>query len=342
MGVDYREQYKTEHLEPFFPNEIVKMIIVVLCTLALLTFLAVLPVFLEHLGIEGLAHEQEPADPASTPPHIRPEWYFLAVYQYLKLMPSEVLGISGKALGILTQMVVVGLLFLFPFWAPLRSAQVDRDEWPAGLVTLLIHGLAFAVPAGVLLWVRSRMEMPYADIIHPMYVWPVLWIAGYVLAGLLMRRVGFDDAFKWLLLLNTTLILIGLQALAFLVVLGQGLSWAISPVAAYSSGLALFLATTLIILWTLRRRIAGTDQGLRVKLMLAITTEGLALFLGLTIWAMWPPGGLFAGGPHDETRRFLFAVAVMAFAVLVFYAFVLTERRTVLRTLSPEERDRLP
>jgi len=26
MGVDYREQYKAEHLEPFFPNEIVKMI----------------------------------------------------------------------------------------------------------------------------------------------------------------------------------------------------------------------------------------------------------------------------------------------------------------------------
>ena len=40
MGVDYREQYKPEHLEPFFPHEIVKMIIVVLCTLALLMFLS--------------------------------------------------------------------------------------------------------------------------------------------------------------------------------------------------------------------------------------------------------------------------------------------------------------
>jgi hypothetical protein len=342
MGVDYREQYKPEHLEPFFPNEIVKMIIVVLCTVALLTFLAVLPVFLEHLGVAGMAHEQQPADPSSTPPHIRPEWYFLAVYQYLKLMPSEVLGISGKALGILTQMIVVGLLFLFPFWYPLRSAQVSKDEWPAGFVTLLLHGLAFGIPAAVLLWVRSRMEMPYADIIHPMYVWPILWIGGYILAGLVMKRAGFDDAFKWLLLLNTTVILIGLQALAFLVVLGQGLSWAISPVAAYALGFALFLITTLLLLWVLARRIAGTDQTLRVKLMLAITTEGLALFLGLTIWAMWPPGGLFAGGPHDETRRFLFAVALMAFAVIVFYAFVLTERRTVLRTLSPEEREQLP
>jgi hypothetical protein len=342
MGVDYREQYKPEHLEPFFPNEIVKMIIVVLCTLALLMFLAVLPVFLEHLGIADMAHEQAPADPSSTPPHIRPEWYFLAVYQYLKLMPSEVLGVSGKALGILTQMIVVGLLFLFPFWYPLRSARVSKDEWPAGLVTLALHGLAFTLPAGMLLWVRSRLEMPYADIIHPMYVWPVLWVGGYLLAGLVMRRAGFGDAFKWLLLLNSTVVLIGLQALAFLVVLGQGLSWAISPLAAYGIGFALFVATTLLLLWVLARRIAGTDQTLGVKLMLAVTTEGLALFLGLTIWAMWPPGGLFAGGPHDETRRFLFAVALMAFAVVVFYAFVLTERRTVLRTLSPEERDQLP
>ena len=342
MGVDYREQYKPEHLEPFFPNEIVKMIIVVLCTLALLTFLAVLPVYLEHLGVEGIAHEQEPANPGSTPPHIRPKWYFLAVYQYLKLMPSEVLGISGKALGILTQMIVVGLLFLFPFWAPLRSARVDKDDWRAGLLTLLIHWLAFAVPAGILLWVRSGMAMPYADLMHPMYVWPVLWIAGYVLAGVVMWKAGFGDAFKWLLLLNTGLILMGFQAMAFLVVLGQGLSWTLSPVLAYGIGLVLFLMSSIVIVWVLRRRIAGTDQSLRVKLLAAFTTEGLAMFLGLTIWAMWPPGGLFSGGPHDETRRFLFAVAVMAFAVIVFYAFLITEWCTVHRTLSPEERDQLP
>jgi quinol-cytochrome oxidoreductase complex cytochrome b subunit len=342
MGVDYREQYKPEHLEPFFPNEIVKMIIVVLCTLALLTFLAVLPVCLEHLGVEGFAHEQQPADPASTPPHIRPEWYFLAVYQYLKLMPSEVLGISGKALGILTQMVVVGLLFLFPFWCPLRSAQVDRDEWRTGLLTLLVHWLAFAVPAGVLLWVRSRMAVPYGDIVHPMYVWPVLWIFGYIGAGLLMKRAGLSDAFRWLLLLNTGVILTGFQGLTFLVVLGQGLSWAIDPAIAYAVGLVLFVISTIVIVWFLIRRMAGNDGRLRVRLMAGLTTEGLALFLGLTIWAMWPPGGLFAGGPHDETRRFLFTVFLMALAVTVFYAFLITEWRTVHRTLSPEERDQLP
>jgi hypothetical protein len=174
-----------------------------------------------------------------------------------------------------------------------------------------------------------------------LYVWPVVWIAAYVLAGVAMKKVGFGDAFKWLLLLNTGLILMGLQAMAFLVVLGQGLSWTIAPVLAYGIGLALFLVSSLFIVWVLRRRIAGTDQSLRVKLWRPSRRRAW-LFLGLTIWAMWPPGGLFSGGPHDETRRFLFTVFIMAFAVTVFYAFVLTEWRTVRRTLSPEERDQLP
>ncbi|MHC4677502.1 MAG: hypothetical protein ACYTEK_02295 [Planctomycetota bacterium] len=193
MGVDYREQYKPEHLESFFPHEIVKMIIVVLCTLALLMCLAILPTYLENLGIQGIGHQEDPADPATTPPHIRPEWYFLAVYQYLKLMPSEVLGIGGKALGILTQMVVVALLFLVPFWYPLRAARVNKNDWRVGLSTLGLQWLVFLIPAAVLLWFRNRMPDPYRDIIHPMFVWPVLWIAGYVAAGCLMRKVRLSD-----------------------------------------------------------------------------------------------------------------------------------------------------
>ncbi|MHC4511563.1 MAG: hypothetical protein ACYTAO_21865 [Planctomycetota bacterium] len=311
MGVDYREQYKPEHLESFFPHEIVKMIIVVLCTLALLMCLAILPTYLENLGIQGIGHQEDPADPATTPPHIRPEWYFLAVYQYLKLMPSEVLGIGGKALGILTQMVVVALLFLVPFWYPLRAARVNKNDWRVGLSTLGLQWLVFLIPAAVLLWFRNRMPDPYRDIIHPMFVWPVLWIAGYVAAGCLMRKVRLSDAFGWLKLLNTGLILIGFQALIFFVVLGQGLSWAIGPATGYFIGLVLI-------------------------------TEGLVLFLGLTIWAMWPAGGLIpAEGTHGETRSFAYSVALMGLALAVFYAFLITELRTVHRTLKPEERDQL-
>lgn len=342
MGVDYRGQYKPEHLEPFFPNETVKMIIVVLCTLALLMFLVILPTYLENLGVHGLAHGEDPADPATTPPHIRPEWYFLAVYQYLKLMPSEVLGIGGKALGILTQMVVVILLFLLPFWYPLRAARVNKHEWPAGLLTFGLQYVVFLLPAAVLLWFRAHMPAPFRDVIHPMFVWPVLWLVAFVAVGWLMRRVRLRDAFRWLTLFNMGLVLIGFQALMFFVVLGQGLSWAVGPAVGYCAGLLLFVPSVIIIIWFLMRRIAGDDEHLRVKLMAGLITEGLVLFLGLTIWAMWPAGGLVpAEGAHSETRGFAYSVAVIVFALTVFYAFLITEFRTVHRTLKPQERDQL-
>lgn len=342
MGVNYRGQYRPEHLEPFFPHEIVKMIIAVLCTLALLMFLVVLPVFLEQVGVHGISHVEEPADPSSTPAHIRPEWYFLGVYQYLKLMPSEILGISGKALGIFTQMIVVILLFLVPFWYPLRSAHVDRKDWPMGLVTFLLEWLVFLACAGAMLWLRSKIPAPYNDILHPMFVWPGLWVAAYVGAGLLIGRRRFADAWKWLKLLNIGVALIGFQGLVFLVVLGQGLSWTIRPVIAYLIGAGLFLAATVVIGWFVVRRAAGTDERLRGKLMTGFVTEGLILFLSLTIWAMWPVEGLFgAAGAHGETRRFLFAVGLMVFALTVLGAFLLNELRVVHRTLDAEERDKL-
>ncbi len=342
MGVDYREQYKPRHLEPFFPHEIAKMIIVVLCTLALLMFLVTLPTFLESLGVHGIAHAEDPADPGVTPAHIRPEWYFLAVYQYLKLMPSEVLGIGGKALGILTQMVVVVLLFLLPFWYPLRAARLNRNQWHLGLLTLGIQWLVFLAPAAVMLWFRSKMPDPYRDIIHPMFVWPVLWAVGFVAAGCLMYKTWLKDAFEWLKLLNIGLVFIGFQALTFFVVLGQGLSWAIGPATGYFVGLLFFLPASVVVVWFVVRRAGGHDAAIRVKVMTGLITEALVLFLGLTIWAMWPAGGLIPEeGAHSETRSFAYSVALIVFALTVFYAFLITELRTVHRTLKPEERDQL-
>jgi Cytochrome b(C-terminal)/b6/petD len=342
MGVDYREQYKSEHLEPFFPNEIVKMIIVVLCTLAFLMFLVVLPTYLQNMGIHGIVQAEDPADPSTTPLHIRPEWYFLAVYQYLKLMPSEVLGIGGKALGILTQMIVVVVLFLVPFWYPLRAARVKKSEWRAGLAIFALQWTTFLIPAALLLWFRSKMPDPYRDVIHPMFVWPVLMFVGYVGVGCLMCRTRLKNAFEWLKLLNTGLVLIAFQALTFFVVLGQGLSWAIGPATGYLVGLLFFLPSTMIILWFVIRRVAGTDRPIRAKLMAALITEGLVLFLGLTIWALWPEEGLIPPkGTIGETRSFAYSVAIMVFALAIFYAFLITELRTVHRTLKPEERDQL-
>jgi quinol-cytochrome oxidoreductase complex cytochrome b subunit len=49
----------------------------------------------------------EPADPMNTPAHVKPEWYFLALYQVLKYV--------SKTAGVLIPIVALILLTLWPF-----------------------------------------------------------------------------------------------------------------------------------------------------------------------------------------------------------------------------------
>ncbi len=56
------------------------------------------------------------ADPfAVVPPGIRPEWYFLAMFHTLKLLPSHVLGFEGERLGVVVFGIAALLLVLVPF-----------------------------------------------------------------------------------------------------------------------------------------------------------------------------------------------------------------------------------
>ncbi len=64
---------------PFFPNYILDEIIAWYVMLAALIVLA-------SLFPAGL---EEPADPLRTPAHTKPEWYFLFLYQGLKVHPAN-------------------------------------------------------------------------------------------------------------------------------------------------------------------------------------------------------------------------------------------------------------
>jgi quinol-cytochrome oxidoreductase complex cytochrome b subunit len=93
--------------EPFFPHHVIKQGIVILLSLGvLLTLVTFLP-----------APMEPKADPFSTPEHIKPEWYFLAAYQFLKV--AERLDFLGqwapKVIGVLGQGIVVFVLLLLPF-----------------------------------------------------------------------------------------------------------------------------------------------------------------------------------------------------------------------------------
>ena len=149
MSVDYRKQYRPEHLEPFWPNEIMKMATAVLTTLAVIMIFAILPVVLDVLGLHDLVHAEEPADPyGTTPVGIKPEWYFLASYQYLKLMPTALFGVSGKTLGVVTQGVVLVVILLVPFWYRRRADARPGWAYRIGVSAVLLAVLALTVWGG--------------------------------------------------------------------------------------------------------------------------------------------------------------------------------------------------
>jgi quinol-cytochrome oxidoreductase complex cytochrome b subunit len=146
MAVDYRKQYTPQQLAPFWPSEVIRMIVAALLTLSVITVLAVLPVILDDAGLGRWIEESEPANPRATPAHIRPEWYFLPAYQYLKLAPREFLGVSGKTIGVLSQGVFVLAVVLLPFWARRWSHRPPSVLYHS-LVTLVI-----GVCVALMLW----------------------------------------------------------------------------------------------------------------------------------------------------------------------------------------------
>ena len=99
-------EYREEDTIPFFPNYVILEVIVTYLVLAA-------PIVLASLLPAGL---EEKADPFLTPEHIKPEWYFLWIYQFIKV-PSMVLGPGAVAnlAGILIPAVGLLLLILLPF-----------------------------------------------------------------------------------------------------------------------------------------------------------------------------------------------------------------------------------
>ena len=109
-------------LIPFFPDYILDEVIAWYIALALLVVLAsLLPAGLE-----------EKADPLSTPAHIKPEWYFLFLYQALKLVP-RIVGVLAPGIG-------VALLVALPFIdrKPDRSMSDRRLQISIGIITAVV------------------------------------------------------------------------------------------------------------------------------------------------------------------------------------------------------------
>jgi cytochrome b6 len=91
---------------PFFPNFFLRDLVGWLCALGLLAALAA------YYPAE-LGKKADPFQPA--PIGIKPEWYFMAMFQTLKLLPSHILGVEGELVGVLGFGLIGLILVAIPF-----------------------------------------------------------------------------------------------------------------------------------------------------------------------------------------------------------------------------------
>ena len=111
-----------EEGRPFFPNHFLKEVITVYLVVGILLTLAILYPFPLH----------EEANPFQTPEGIRPEWYLMYSYQFLKYVP--------KVFGLLSMGLFVILLFLVPFLdkSPHRHPRERKLATSLGAAVLLV------------------------------------------------------------------------------------------------------------------------------------------------------------------------------------------------------------
>nr|BAM14792.1 cytochrome b [Mydaus javanensis] len=86
---------------PFHPYYTIKDILGVLFLL-----MALMTLTLFSPDLLGDPDNYTPANPLITPPHIKPEWYFLFAYAILRSIPNKLGGVMALALSILILMII--------------------------------------------------------------------------------------------------------------------------------------------------------------------------------------------------------------------------------------------
>jgi len=121
---------KSDKDMPFFPNFLYRDMIGWLAMLALLAALAAF--FPWELGSK--------ADPfAPAPAGIKPEWYFLFMFEVLKIFPSHVIFIEGEVLAIL----LFGAVGLFWLLVPFLDKNAGKEQRSPVFTLIGIIGIMF-------------------------------------------------------------------------------------------------------------------------------------------------------------------------------------------------------
>ncbi len=126
-------------LLPFWPHYVLSEFIAWYIILGLLIILAaIFPAGLE-----------DKANAFSTPEHVKPEWYFLSVYQFLKV--ASVFNFLGpdapRLMGILLPGVALAMLFLLPFLDRGKKRPMRRRP-----LMLVVTALVLIVIIALTIW----------------------------------------------------------------------------------------------------------------------------------------------------------------------------------------------
>jgi len=131
-----------QRVMPFYPNFVLRELMFWMFALAVINFLAVF--FPWELGIK--------ADPfASAPAGIRPEWYFMFMFQSLKFLPPNVGVIEGELFGLMVFSLGGLLWFTLPLWDRWTGTDHVRARWVAWAGVAIVAFIVVMTILGYLL-----------------------------------------------------------------------------------------------------------------------------------------------------------------------------------------------
>jgi cytochrome b6-f complex subunit 4 len=113
---------------PFYPDHVWTEAKAVIGLLGLVFLVGILGTFIPV----GLG---PPADPMTTPAHVKPEWYFLFLYEFLKYVP--------KTLGAVLPVIGVFVLMFWPFLD--RRADSKRSRTIRIVMVIVIMAAVIAL-----------------------------------------------------------------------------------------------------------------------------------------------------------------------------------------------------
>ncbi len=185
--IDRREP---THGMKFFPNFAVCDLLIWLIALSALLGLAFLVPY--GAGIPGVEWELgQKADPlAPAFPGIKPEWYFLWIYQLLREFPPHLFGLEGPQLCLLLVNVLLGVWALVPW----LDRKARRGEYSPGFSDFGVGAILFIVYLTLKAWDigGGDGELPDLDAVARTCAWILLPIAA---ATTLLRIAVFKH--RW-------------------------------------------------------------------------------------------------------------------------------------------------